>query len=234
MTKAATGSVIPEHIGIILDGNRRWAKENNLPQLEGHRVGANNISKIAEHAFSKGVKYMTVYVFSTENWKRSKEEIKYLMGLMPILFKKNIDNLVKDGVRVHWLGNYDNLSKKEIDLVESAVEKTKHLNKGHLCFCFNYGGRQELVDACKKILENGNSSKELTIEDIQSNLYAPEVPDVDLIIRTSGEQRISNFLLWRAAYSELLFIDKFWPSFTEADFDLALDEYAHRQRRFGC
>ena len=230
----STSTTVPNHIGIILDGNRRWAKNKGLPTLEGHRAGAENINRIAELAFDRGVNYLTVYVFSTENWKRSKEEIGYLMGLMPILFKKNIKTLIEKGVRVHWLGNHDNLAQREIKLVESAVEKTKHLNKGHLCFCFNYGGQQEIVDACKKLVQNGVSADEITTESLQAELYSPEIPNVDLIIRTSGEQRISNFMLWRAAYSELLFVDKHWPDFSEQDFDTAMENYAQRQRRFGC
>jgi undecaprenyl diphosphate synthase len=177
---------------------------------------------------------VTAFIFSTENWNRSKDEVGYLMGLLPIVFKKNIQKLINSGIRVHWLGNYDRLSEREITMVEDAVEKTKNLKKGNLCFCFNYGGQQEIVDAVKKLVASGAPAGELTTESLRKHLYAPEVPDVDVIIRTSGEQRISNFMLWRAAYSELVFVPKHWPAFTAEDFDEALAEYAHRQRRFGC
>lgn len=225
---------IPKHIGIILDGNRRWAKENKLPKLEGHRAGYENIKGISEHAFNEGVEYITAYIFSTENWNRSKEEVDYLMNLLPIVFKKYLDYFIKNEVRIHWLGCYDKLGKKEIKLVEDAVEKTKDFKKKNLCFCFNYGGRREIIDAFRKMHKDGVDVENISDESLHDYLYAPEVPNVDLIIRTSGEQRISNFMLWRAAYSELIFINKYWPAFKEADLDSVLHEYGQRQRRFGC
>ena len=228
---------IPRHVGLILDGNRRWAREKGLPTLEGHRVGYENIKGIADHAFSIGVEYVSAYIFSTENWNRSKDEVDYLMALVPIVFKKYLKSFKKNEVRIHWLGSYEKLGKREIELVEKAVEETKDYKKGNLCFCFNYSGRVEISEAVQTVANN-QSLKDVSASEIEeliaTNLYAPGVPDVDLIIRTSGEQRISNFMLWRAAYSEMLFVNKYWPEFKNADFDSAIEEYQSRQRRFGC
>ena len=226
-------STIPKHIGLILDGNRRWARENGLPQLEGHRAGYENLKTIADIAFDSGVEYLSAYIFSTENWNRSKEEVAYLMNLLPIVFSKYLKDFIKKGIRIRWLGTYDKLSQREIDLIENALEKTKDLSRGNLCFCFNYGGWTELQDAVRQIVAADIDVEDISIDTIRQNIYDPKVPDVDLIIRTSGEQRLSNFMLWRAAYSELYFTDKYWPAFTGEDLQDALKEFENRQRRFG-
>jgi undecaprenyl diphosphate synthase len=226
-------SDIPTHVGLVLDGNRRWAAAQGLPAFEGHRKGYENLKTIAKAAFNNGVEYVSAYVFSTENWKRSAEEVDYLMKLLLWVAKNEIKELNKENIRVLFLGSEDRLSKDIIKAIRKAEETTKHNTGGTLLVCLNYGGQQEIVGAVNKILQTAPASKSVTIDDIEQNLYAPDVPPVDLLIRTSGEQRISNFMLWRAAYSELLFVDKHWPAFSEEDLKSALQEYAKRHRRFG-
>lgn len=224
--------VSPIHVGLILDGNRRWARSHNMPQLEGHRTGYNNLKDIAKHAADRGVKYLSAFIFSTENWNRSKDEVNYLMNLAYTLLTRDVKELNKENIRVLWLGSRNRVSKKLQSAIDKAVKLTENNTRGTLCLCFNYGGRQEIVDAAQALVNKGN--KNVTIEDFHAALYEPEVPDVDLLIRTSGELRTSGYMLWRAAYAELYFTDKYWPDFGRTDFDAALDEYAHRQRRFGA
>lgn len=226
-------NTVPVHIGLILDGNRRWAKAQGLPTLEGHRVGYGNLKQIGKHAIKRGVKYISAYIFSTENWNRSKDEVKYLMDLALWLASNELNEIHKDEIRVRFLGRLDGLSNKMIKAIHKAEELTKNNRKGTLALCFNYGGQQEIVDAAQQLLDKAKGAREVTVEKFASLLYAPEVPPIDLIIRTSGEQRISNFMLWRAAYAELYFTYKHWPDFTPKDLDEALAEYAQRQRRFG-
>lgn len=224
-------SEIPTHVGLILDGNRRWAKAQGLPTLEGHRAGYANLKDIAKHAVNKGVKYISAYIFSTENWNRSKTEVKYLMDLALWYAKHEVAEVHKENIKVVFLGRKDGLSEKLIKAIENAESLTKNNVRGTLALCFNYGGQQEIVDAVNKIVQN--STKEITKEDIENNLYSPEIPSIDLLIRTSGEQRISNFMLWRAAYAELYFVTKHWPDFKEQDFDIAIKEFSKRDRRLG-
>ncbi len=225
----------PKHLGLIIDGNRRWAKEQGLPVLEGHKAGYKNIDVIGDAAWNRGVKTLSIYVFSTENWNRSKEEVKYLMDMLvsSALAKKEINKLDKKGIRIRFLGSREKLSQKVQDAIETAQKQTKNNQKGTLALCFNYGGHLEIVDAFKSMMSKGLSPDEVTVESITERLYDPDIPPVDLIIRTSGEQRLSNFMLWRAAYSELYFSDKYWPEFSVEDLDEALADYAKRQRRFG-
>ncbi|HVE80706.1 MAG TPA: polyprenyl diphosphate synthase [Candidatus Dormibacteraeota bacterium] len=224
---------VPQHIGLILDGNRRWAKDNGLPSLEGHRRGSEVFKNMAKAAFERGIKYVSVYVFSTENWNRSKEEVGYLMDLFYKLAKKDTDYLHKQNIKVLFIGSLEGLSTKVVTAMREAEVKTKDNTAGTLAICLNYGGQLEIADAVKKMVGDGVKQQEITPEKIDEYLYAPGVPSVDLVIRTSGEQRLSNFMLWRSAYSELLFVKKHWPDFTEADLDEALAEYARRQRRYG-
>lgn len=226
--------ILPQHIGIILDGNRRWAKEHGKSSLEGHKAGYAALKKVTEAAFDKGIKFVSVYVFSTENWNRKTEEVSYLMDLALQVFKKDIDRLHKKGIKVLWLGTKERLSDKHLEAISKAVEKTKNNTKGTLCFCFNYGGTQEIVDGIKKFLKSGKDINDLDASNFRGYLYEPEVPDVDIIVRTSGEERISNFMLWRAAYSELFFMKKHWPDFNADDVDAIIEEYSTRQRRFGA
>lgn len=226
-----TNSAIPTHVGIILDGNRRWAKKNGLPTSEGHREGFETFNDIANHALERGVQYLTVYAFSTENWSRTKEEVSFLMGFAAQMLKTRLKELHKKGVRFQWLGSRENLAESFLQLLADAENLTKDNTRATLSLCFNYGGQQEIVDAVKAMNAAG---EEVTAENIEKHLYGgAQIPPIDLLIRTSGEHRISNFMLWRVAYSELYFADVLWPDFHEKEFDMALDEYATRQRRFG-
>lgn len=223
--------VVPAHVGIILDGNRRWAKKNGLPASEGHREGFETFNDIATHALERGIKFLTIYAFSTENWSRTKEEVTFLMGFAAQMLKTRIKELHKKGVRFVWLGSRENLDPSFLQLLMEAEALTKDNNTATLALCFNYGGQQEIVDAVQAMQAAGET---VTKESIERHLYGGnQIPPIDFLIRTSGERRISNFMLWRAAYSELYFTDVLWPDFHEREFDEALADYATRQRRFG-
>ncbi len=224
---------IPAHIGLILDGNRRWAKAKGLPSFDGHNRGYENLKTITKAAINHGVKYVSAYIFSKENWNRTSDEVKYLMALAYILLNKDIAELNKENIRVVCLGSRERLSPKLIKAIEKAEEKTKNNTAGTLAICFNYGGREELADAVRQIINQKVSSEEINDDTLGKYLYHPEVPDVDFLIRTSGEQRLSGYLLYRLNYSELYFIKKHWPDFTEQDLYSALEEYSMRQRRHG-
>ena len=227
---------LPEHIAIIMDGNRRWAKENNLDTASGHKEGAENLKRIAKFANKIGIKYLTVYAFSTENWKRTKEEVGAIMKLLKFYildFFKSYDNNIK--VRV--IGRTDDLPKDIYSEIKKVEEKTKNNTGLVLNIAFNYGGRDEITTATKKIAEKGKNG-ELNIEDIteeliSNNLYTAGQPDPDLLIRTSGEERISNFLTWQISYSEFVFTDKYWPAFSNQDLLETIAIYQKRTRRFG-
>ncbi len=223
----------PEHIGIIVDGNRRWAKEKGLFVFQGHQKGIGTVKKIIAHAQKEGIAMLTLFIFSTENWKRSKEEVKALMGLIDKFFKnefKNKKNPLFEKVKIRIIGRRDNLSLKLKNIIKE-VETTTQKNRGMvLNLAFNYGGRDEIVHAIQKISEEGISQEDITEELVQKHMM---VPDLDIIIRTGKEKRISNFFIWQAAYSELFFPDKYWPEFNEEDFGGILKDYAERQRRFG-
>lgn len=223
-------SSLPAHVGIILDGNRRWAKQQGLPTLEGHRRGAEVFKEIAVHAFERGVANVSAYIFSTENWQRTEEEVGYLMQLVTKAVEQYLDEFNERGIRVVILGRREGLRKKVLESIARTEEKTKTNTRGTLALCFNYGGREEVVDAAQALSQAGQG---ITIESIGSALYQPQLPDLDLVIRTSGEQRLSGFMLWRAAYAELYFSPVMWPAFTSEDFDQALQEFSNRQRRFG-
>lgn len=228
---AKTDKNIPEHVGLILDGNRRWAKKKGLPVFEGHAKGYEVLKDIIKYGYEKGVKTISVYVFSTENWKRSPSEVKYLMNLAGQIVKDDLAELDEKGVRLIWFGRRTRLEPKLVKDILKAEEKTKDNKKGNLVFCFNYGGQAEIVDAVKKLISQNQTINENNIE---ANLYgSQEVGPVDLLIRTSGEKRLSNFMVWRTAYSEFSFVDKLWPDFTTTDFDNCLADYANRKRRFG-
>lgn len=227
---------LPEHIAIIMDGNRRWAKENNLDTASGHKEGAENLKRIAKFANKIGIKYLTVYAFSTENWKRTKEEVGAIMKLLKFYildFFKSYDNNIK--VRV--IGRTDDLPKDIYSEIKKVEEKTKNNTGLVLNIAFNYGGRDEITTATKKIAEKVKNG-ELNIEDIteeliSNNLYTAGQPDPDLLIRTSGEERISNFLTWQISYSEFVFTDKYWPAFSNQDLLETIATYQKRTRRFG-
>lgn len=226
-------SNIPTHIGFILDGNRRWAKDQGLATLEGHRKGYENLQDVAKACFEKSIQYVSAFVFSTENWSRSKEEVSYLMDLALKIATKDTKALIDNNIKIVVLGIEENVPPKVIKAFKKIEKDSIHNTGGVLALCFNYGGYQELVDATKRIIQSGMGADEVTAEVISEYLYYPEVPPIDLIVRTSGEQRLSNFMLWRAAYSELYFTKKHWPDFSTADLEDALLEYSKRHRRFG-
>ena len=231
------------HIGFIVDGNRRWARERGLPTLEGHRRGFSQMEKIAEAIFDKGVQFASFYVFSTENWGRSKEEVAYLMDLLRVNITRLSKKLQKKGIKMVVLGPKDPAPKDILEKLAEAEEATKDGKNGTVCICFNYGGKWEIADAVTKFIQKkakanpkanlSDLNTEVTPEDIEDSLYHPEIPPCDLIVRTSGEERISGFMLWRAAYSEFLFLEKYFPDIKVSDLDDIIAEFNSRQRRFG-
>ncbi|MDB5186907.1 MAG: diphosphate synthase [Candidatus Saccharibacteria bacterium] len=224
---------IPQHIGFIVDGNRRWAKARGLPTYEGHRAGYEALKEVAFAALQNGVQYASAYVFSTENWKRSEDEVSKLMGLITYAFKMDLQSFIDNNVQLRIIGSRERLSDKVNKIIDQAEEKTAGMTGGVFVLCLNYGGQAEIADACKKIVQSGVDVDQITPELIAQNLYAPDVPPIDIVVRTSGEQRLSNFMLWRSAYSELMFIEKFWPDMTKDDVTGILEEYSRRSRRFG-
>ena len=222
--------IVPNHIGIIMDGNRRWAKEKKKKTIEGHLAGANRIISLAKYIFDKGVKYLSIYAFSTENFNRSAEEVSYLMGLIIKFFNERVNELHDYNIKIVVSGLRDNLSKDVLKCIDNVVELTKNNTDGVLNVCLNYGGRREIVDAVNKIIASGK--KNITEEEFKGYLYT-DLPDIDLMIRTSGELRISNFMLWQLSYAELYFPKCYFPDFLEEEYDKALVEYTKRDRRFG-
>lgn len=224
---------IPNHIAIIPDGNRRWARSKGLPTLEGHRRGVEVFERIGDAALKRGVKYMTFYAFSTENWTRSKREVQYLVKLLHWVLTNKVKSLHEKNVKVNIIGRVEALSTDLRRNISQAMALTEHNTRGVLNLAINYGGRPELVDVVRSIVAHRYNVKDVTEDLIRRELYTSDIPDPDLIIRTSGEQRLSNFLTWQSAYSELYFVQKHWPAFTERDLDAALADYARRERRFG-
>ena len=224
---------IPRHVAIILDGNRRWAKAHNLPTLEGHRRGYENVKRIALGAFKNGVEILTVYAFSTENWHREKKEVEYLLKLFRLLVDQEVNSLIKKGVRINFWGrrkDFDRGLQAGMKRVEAA---TKNNLNGILNICLSYGGRDDIVRAVKKIVAGGTSVADISEDLIAAHLDSAGLPDPDLIIRTSGEERLSGFLTWQSVYSELYFTKKYWPEFSGQDLLEALLVYGKRKRRFG-
>jgi undecaprenyl diphosphate synthase len=222
---------IPNHLGVIIDGNRRWAKEKGLPAFEGHKEGLETVKKTVTWCKERGVKILTLFVFSTENWKRSKKEVGYLIKLLKQAFsKKNVQQIYKGEIKVRVIGQREGLAKPLQKLIKEAERLTKNNQKMILNFALSYGGRAEIVQAFKNIIKKKIPLKEITEDVVSQNLWTS---DLDLIIRTGKEQRISNFLIWQGAYSELYFSKKYWPDFTEKDLDIILRDFARRQRRFG-
>lgn len=223
-------AIIPTHVGFIMDGNGRWAKKRNMPRNFGHQKGAENVDNVVTACFERGIKYITLYAFSSENWQRPKEEVDKLMELFSKFLKKFLKKILKNEIKLVVTGERSGLSESLIKQIDDAEEKSKNFEKV-LNLAINYGGKQEIVSAVNKLIESG--VKSVTEDDIQSNLYAPFIPPIDLVVRTSGEQRISNFYLWQSAYSELYFTDVLWPDFNEEEIDKALLWFASRNRRFG-
>ena len=229
---------MPRHIAIIMDGNRRWAKAKGKPVNFGHKEGAKTLEKIVRYANKIGLEYITVYAFSTENWKRTEEEVKALMFLFQSYLNDYSKRADSENIKVQFLGDRTALSKAMQKSMKECVERTKNNTGVTFNIAINYGGRDELIHAIKNIAESVKSGS-TKIEDIDEklitqNLYTGEMPDPDLLIRTSGEMRLSNFLLWQVAYSEFLFVDKNWPDFSEEDLDNAIEAYQKRHRKFGA
>lgn len=227
---------LPVHVGIIMDGNGRWAKKRGLARSLGHSAGAKNLKKLLRHIYKRGIKYVSVYAFSTENFKRSKEEVNYLMKLFIKMFKTNSKEFIKDKIKVVFSGSRNNLSEELNNAMDDLEEETKDFENGIFNVCLNYGGRSEIIDATKKIAKLVKDGK-LAIEDIDeevldNNMYN-RLPDLDFVIRTSGEMRTSNFMPWQSTYAEYYFPDTLFPDFDEKQFDIAIEEFQKRSRRFG-
>lgn len=226
-----------QHVAIIMDGNGRWAKKRGLPHLQGHREGAEAVRRTVEAAQEYGIRYLTLYAFSTENWKRDPGEVEGLMNLLLEFLETQLETLQKNKVRLVAIGRLKQLPEEVYKLLVNVIEATAGNTAGTLVFALNYGGRAEIVDAARKLAGDVRAG-EVNIDDIDENLfreylYAPEIPDPDLMIRTSGELRLSNFLLWELSYSELYVTDVLWPDFGREDFAAAIDSYHRRDRRYG-
>lgn len=233
LSDSKAGPVTPRHVGYIVDGNRRWAKKHGLPSYEGHLAGYNALKDVGIATLEAGAEYMSAYVFSTENWKRSVDEVKRLMGLTLKVITADVPLFNKYNVQLRVIGSREGVDPKIVKAMAAAEEATKNNTGGVFALCFNYGGQQEIVDAVKKLVQAGVKEEDVTKELIAENLYLPDVPPMDLVVRTSGEMRLSNFMLWRAAYSEFIFLDKMWPEMTKDDVTAIIKEYSRRQRRFG-
>ena len=230
MTKE--GLNVPNHVAIIMDGNGRWAEERGLKRSMGHKEGAKTLKKLLNHIYESGVKYLSVYAFSTDNFKRSKEEVDYLMNLFIEMFKKQFKELKKKDVKVLFSGRRYPLPEGVLSAMDQMSEETKNCNSGVFNICINYGGKEEIVDMVKKIIEDKVSKDDITKELVNSYMYQ-DLPPVDFVIRTSGEMRISNFLLWQSSYAEYYFPKVYFPDFNEEEFDKAIIEFNKRKRRFG-
>ena len=221
------------HIAIIMDGNRRWAREHNLPTPAGHKKGVDSLREITRACDDLGIKYLTVYAFSTENWNRKQEEVDFLMDLVAITLKNELAEMHKEGVKISFIGDLSRLNDKLQKVINNSIEKTKY-NKGvNLQIALNYGARDEITNAVKQIVNLGYTPEEITPQLISENLYTSDIPDPDLLIRTGGEKRISNYLLWQIAYSEVIVVDEYWPEFNKNSLVKCIEEYSMRQRRYG-
>lgn len=218
------------HLGIIADGNRRWAKGQGLPKIEGHRKGVETMETLIAAAAKAEIPFITFYVFSTENWGREKAEVSYIMKLAETKILKMAERMAENNIRLLILGTRGKVNPTLTSLGEKAEKITADCTGTTVCFCFNYGGEQEIADAANKAL---SANEEITPETIRSHLYHPEVPNLDMVVRTSGEERISGFMLWRSAYAEFLFMKKYFPEMEAEDISYILSEYEKRERRFG-
>ena len=226
-------SEVPTHVAIIMDGNGRWARQRGLPRMAGHRAGTENIRRVIERFADYGVQCLTLYAFSTENWARPKAEVNGLMRILGHVIKRETNNFHKEGIRLRHLGRLDGLSPKLQQQVLDAIELTKGNRRMTVCIAFNYGGRAEILDAVRRLMANGVDPQGLDETAFARYLYTADIPDPDLIIRTAGEMRVSNFLLWQGAYAEFYSIPIYWPDFDCAHIDEALLAYSQRRRRFG-
>ena len=230
---AASRPQVPTHVAIIMDGNGRWALARGLPRLVGHRAGTENLRRIITACVEFGVKYLTIYAFSTENWGRPREEVEGLMNILEDVIDRELAELNKEGVQLRHIGRLERLDPKLQEKVMEAIELTKHNDRLVLNVAFNYGGRDEIVFAIQKMINDGVKPAEVTSDLVSRYLFTAGSPDPDLIIRTSGELRVSNFLIWQGAYSEWYVTSVYWPDFNKDEFRKALDNFAQRDRRFG-
>ncbi len=223
----------PVHVGIIMDGNGRWATQRGLPRLAGHRAGTKNLRLVIRAAAKAGIKHLTFYAFSTENWSRPEDEVGGLMGLLGEFIETETPELHKEGARLLHIGHLEHLEPKLRQKIENAIELTKNNTRIDVILAFSYGGRDEIVNAVKNIVAAGIPAEEIDQQTLSENMFTAGIPDPDLIIRTSGEQRTSNFLTWQSVYSEWAFPEVLWPDFDEAALNQVLEDYAKRDRRFG-
>jgi undecaprenyl diphosphate synthase len=233
-SSAARYERVPRHVAIIMDGNGRWAAQRGLPRLAGHERGTDNIRRITFAAGELGIKYLTLWAFSTENWRRPEEEIQGIMRILGEVIERETEELHRQGAQLRHIGSLEGLSPELQDAVRGAIALTKDNEKLVLTLAFNYGGRQELLHAIQSIIEAGTRPADVTEECVASFLYTRDLPDPDLIIRTSGECRLSNFLIWQSAYAELFFTPVFWPDFGPEHLKEAVQDFARRERRFGA
>lgn len=230
---AETDNKIPAHVALILDGNRRWAKERNLPTFDGHFQGYKKIKTAPKWFFDRGVKIVSVFAFSTENWDREQSEVNYLMKLLKDTIDEQVAIANEHNYKILISGRLDELPGDLPEACQNAMSATIANKAGILNICFNYGGRAEIVDAIKKMFLNNIAAEQIHEGMLKKYFYQQELPDVDVLVRTSGEQRTSGFLLWQAAYAELIFLKKYWPDFEESDVEAIMNEYSERERRFG-
>ena len=223
----------PNHVAIIMDGNGRWAERRGMERLAGHRAGTDNVRPVLEALGRAGVRYVTLFAFSTENWGRPEEEVSGLLELLASIIEEQVRDLHASNIRIRHLGTQDHLPGGLADAVREAVERTRNNTGLTLCVAFDYGGRQEIVEAVRRVMDAGLPAKDVDEDSFRSFFYLPDVPDPDLVIRTGGEQRLSNFLIWQTAYSEYYQTPALWPDFDDAEVERALEEYRRRQRRFG-
>jgi len=224
---------VPQHVAIIMDGNGRWALQRGLPRLAGHKAGTENLRRVIRSTVEFGVKYLTIYAFSTENWGRPPEEVKGLMYILEDVIDRELNELHKEGVQLRHIGRLERLAPSLQEKVLDAIDVTKNNNRLILNIAFNYGGRDEIVQAIQRMMKDGVPPEKVTDELVSQYLYTVGVPDPDLIIRTSGELRVSNFLIWQAAYSEWYITPTFWPDFDKDEYRRALEAFSHRDRRYG-
>ncbi len=224
---------LPKHIAIIMDGNGRWASERGLPRQEGHRQGVKILKKIIKKTSELGIKYLTVYAFSTENWKRPDHEVNFLMKLMERTMASETDELISNKIKINFIGRRDCLAKELKEKIKDVEKSSRKNDRLTLNIAFNYGGRAEIIDAVKNVIDNDLQADNISEDVFSKYLYQPDLPDVELLIRTGGDKRISNFLLWQLAYAEMFFSDKYWPDFSADDLQNAVTDFCNRERRFG-
>ena len=238
MAKAETEAAkIPRHVAIIMDGNGRWAQQHKLPRLSGHEAGRKSVKTVVQAAIAHGVRYLTLYAFSVENWQRPRDEVQGLMGLLRLVLREELAEMGREGVRLRAMGRLQDLPEAVREELESAIEKTKANTKLDLILALSYGSRVEITEAARAIAREAKSGQleadKITEETISQHLYTRDLPDPDLLIRTSGEMRISNFMLWQISYAEIHVTPVLWPDFGKEEFAAALADYARRDRRFG-